>query len=81
MRRRADGPVNADGVPTWLTVFVVESWVDPTDRPPAHWPFGSAMWRDIRGRERWADAGREWLTARGRRGEWFALTRQRVVAQ
>ncbi|GIF16211.1 hypothetical protein [Actinoplanes teichomyceticus] len=81
MRRRDAAPLNADGVPAWLPVFEPSRWTDPADRPPADWGFGSAMWRAIRGHERWADAGREWLAERGRRAEWYALTRPRVVAR
>lgn len=80
MRRRAAGPLNADGLPSWLPVFVLAEWKDPTDRPPADWAFGARMWQEIRSAERWADAGREWLTDRGRRGEWYRLTRQGAVA-
>jgi hypothetical protein len=81
VRRRSEGPLNADGVPSWLPAYDPAAWADPTDRPPADWGFGSELWRRIRGHERWSAAGREWLEARDRRGEWYRLTRQEVVSR
>ena len=62
-------------VPVWVVEFAEARWSDSDDQPPAEWDFGPWVWRDIRARERWSQASREWLAQHGFRGSWYHLIR------
>lgn len=66
--------------PEWLVRFRAEDWMNDVDTVPPEWGLGDPLWRVVRARELWRAAGRDWLDERGRRDEWFALTRP-VVAR
>lgn len=81
MRRRGDSLAELGEVPGWLRTFDPAAWVDERDAPPEWWPHGAPMWRFLRAREQWRQAGLSWLDDRGRRTDWYALTRSPVVSR
>lgn len=81
MRRRGDQLAELGEVPEWLRRFVLAEWVDELEQPPEWWAHDPQMWRALGARERWRKAGQAWLDDRGRRGEWYELTRSKVVAR
>lgn len=79
MRRRGDDLATPGGMPPELRTFDPVAWSPRVEAPPEGWAFGVARWEQIRSAELWREAGRSWLDDRGRRGEWFVLTRTRAV--
>lgn len=68
-------------LPEWLPRFELAGWIDEAEQPPGWWAHDVAMYRHIRARRRWMDAGQAWLAKRGLRARWYELTRPQVVSR